>query len=441
MRASLRLASHLLRVRWRAWLALALLTGVAGGAVLAAAAGARRTATAYPRFLAWSHASDMLIAPAGSGVGGYDDALARLPGVKTVAPVVGLSIEPVASGRAIPADIVVVASLDRRYGREVDRPRVIAGRLPDPRHPFQAAIDQNGAAELGLRVGSVLTLAALPNAGPSGPDDRGAPARPRTLRITITGILVTKSSVDPVTDLDKAPHLIASRSLWPLLGPRYQAFDGAEVVLRRGAVPARVGLEAQALARRYPATRGQVYLADEHAQATTVERAIKPASVALWLFALVLAVTAVLIVGQAASRALAAAAADNPALSALGMTRRQLTAAGLAGVAVTAAAGAVLAVVLAVAVSPLMPIGVARLAEPDPGLSADAVVLGTGGPVIVALLVVRAWWPARPAGGSKVRAGSGRRAAFLAGRLAGWPQHARCGCHRRAACARAGPRA
>ena len=185
MRASLRLASHLLRVHWRAWLVVALLTGVAGAAVLAAAAGARRTETAYPRFLAWSHASDMLIAPAGSGVGGYDDALGRLPGVEAVAPVVGLNIELVPGGRATPPDIVVVAPLDRRYERVVHRSRVIAGRLPDPRHPFQAAIDQVGAADLGRPSGRGGAGTGPQVPGHSRPDlsrGRECPGRDRPAR-------------------------------------------------------------------------------------------------------------------------------------------------------------------------------------------------------------------------------------------------------------------
>ena len=41
-----------LRVRWRAMLGLALLVGVVGGAAIAAAAGARRTDSSYPRFFA-----------------------------------------------------------------------------------------------------------------------------------------------------------------------------------------------------------------------------------------------------------------------------------------------------------------------------------------------------------------------------------------------------
>src|SRR5438445_5435495 len=40
-----------LRARWRAMLGLALLVGVVSGAAIAAAAGARRTDSAYPRFL------------------------------------------------------------------------------------------------------------------------------------------------------------------------------------------------------------------------------------------------------------------------------------------------------------------------------------------------------------------------------------------------------
>ena len=38
-----------LRARWRSWLVLAVLAGLAGGMVIAVAAGARRTDAAYPR--------------------------------------------------------------------------------------------------------------------------------------------------------------------------------------------------------------------------------------------------------------------------------------------------------------------------------------------------------------------------------------------------------
>ncbi len=393
MGAVRRLAAHRLRARWRAWLVLALLVGVAGGATMAAAAGARRTESAYPRFLSWSRASDMLVAPAGHGTGGFDDALARLPHATAVAPIVGLNLEPVNARGRLVGDIVVAAPLDRMYGTLVDRPRILDGRLPQASRPHEVAIDQHGAALLHVRVGSYLRLAALPNT--PGPVAGGSQVHLRMLRVRVVGILVTRASIDPVTDLDKVPHVVASAGLWHELGPEYEAFDGAEVRLQAGTAAATFGREAQELARRFPSTHGQIYQADESTQAATVERSIQPAAVALWLFALVLALTALLVVGQAASRVLASASADNQALAALGATRGQLTAAGLINVAAAGALGAVLAVLLAVAVSPLMPIGVARLAEPDPGLSADATVLGIGAPVIVAMLLARTAWPAR----------------------------------------------
>src|SRR5205823_290799 len=152
---------------------------------------------------------------------------------------------------------------------------------------------------------------------------------------------------------------------------------------------------AQSLARRFPATGGGAFVTDQGAQAAAVQRAIRPEAVALALFALVLAVTALLIVGQAATRLLATSSLDTPALAALGLTRRQLMAAGLIRVGVAAAIGAAVAAGVAVAASPLMPIGAAaRLAEPDPGVSADALVLAAGAAAIVMLLVAWAAWPA-----------------------------------------------
>src|SRR5205823_11142900 len=114
---------------------------------------------------------------------------------------------------------------------------------------------------------------------------------------------------------------------------------------------------------------------------------------------------------------------NHPALAALGLTRGQLMAAGLIEVGAAAVIGALVAAGVAVASSPLMPIGPARLAEPDPGVNADPLVLAAGAAAIVALLVALAAWPAwrlafTGAGGSDRSATTGRRsrlAAWLAG--------------------------
>ena len=59
------------RRRWPALLSLALLLGLIGGVVLTAAAGARRTDTAYPRLLTWANATQADIIPEGNGVPDY----------------------------------------------------------------------------------------------------------------------------------------------------------------------------------------------------------------------------------------------------------------------------------------------------------------------------------------------------------------------------------
>ena len=54
------------RARWRDWLVLAVLAGLAGGATIACLAGARRTETAYPRFLKGTRAFDVLVTNGGT---------------------------------------------------------------------------------------------------------------------------------------------------------------------------------------------------------------------------------------------------------------------------------------------------------------------------------------------------------------------------------------
>jgi hypothetical protein len=386
MRAVLRLVAHEFRGRWRGWTVLVLLLGLAGGAVLAAAAGARRTGSAYPRFLVASRASDVLIGPGGPRFSGsYDYALAGLPGVAAIAPVIGLNALPVGPGGKLDNNATVLAPLDDRFGRTLEIPRMLAGRQPAPDRPGEVMVDQVAARDLHLRVGSRLELGAV-----AGADVRHL----RRLSARVVGIMATRGSIVPVNLSDRTPVIVASRELFRELGPRYGAFDGAYVKLRPGETVSDFSRRAQALTRGFPATGGQIFVSDEAAQAAAVERSIRPQAVALALFALILAITALLIVGQTASRLLLAASADNRALAALGMTRRQLLAAALAETAVAAAAGAALACGVAIAASPLMPIGPARLAEPDPGLSIDATVLAAGFAATVILLLARVAWPA-----------------------------------------------
>src|SRR5437867_5995167 len=102
--------------------------------------------------------------------------------------------------------------------------------------------------------------------------------------------------------------------------------------------------------------------------AKEVDDAARLLGIALALMGLVVAVAAGVAAGQALNRQLWSSAADQPVLAILGMTPRQRTLANVGVLAPVAAGAAVVAAVAAFAASPLMPINIARQAEPHPGL-------------------------------------------------------------------------
>jgi hypothetical protein len=114
-------------------------------------------------------------------------------------------------------------SVDHRLRYLVDIPKVLAGRLPLPDRLDEIALDQNGGVILHVHVGSALAMEAIRSDGPP------SPAGARKLRERVVGIVVTRSSVKPVTDLDKFPMILVSAAFMRDLGPGYIAFDGAAV--------------------------------------------------------------------------------------------------------------------------------------------------------------------------------------------------------------------
>jgi hypothetical protein len=101
----------LLRARWRSWLVLAVLAGLAGGMVIAVAAGARRTDAAYPSLIAWSAAPDALVAQGRE----------RVPQVSEAAAVT-------AHGVLNPAVLDVYAPADSRIPGTFWHRKLLAGR-------------------------------------------------------------------------------------------------------------------------------------------------------------------------------------------------------------------------------------------------------------------------------------------------------------------------
>jgi len=415
------------RARWRAWLALALVVGLAGGVVLTAAAGAQRTGTAFTRLLQADRAADVVVVPNASGPG-YDQALGRLPGVAGEARVllgeVGNLWLVLPSGARV-APIGADVSVDRGFGTSVDRLKVLAGRMYRPGSADEVIIDSQLAARYGLRPGSTLRLLMAP----TGPGDRPDLSRAVLLRFRVAGVVVFDNQIVPVTPNDHFPALQLPPAFYRSRQGRSLPNAGEEALvrLRPGTSVAQFGRQATELARHYPATQGvQVLnLADQQAK---VEQAIQPQADALALFAALAGLAVLVVIGQLLSRELITGASGYPKLSALGTGRRQLFWLATARAGMVSAAGGCAAVAIAVAGSALMPIGPARLAEPDPGVQVNLVVLGIGLVAVAGLpvLVIApvAWRAAvtgtRPGTGPPAPAARPRLAAALAG-LGGMP--------------------
>lgn len=393
-----------LRTRWRALLAVALLVGLAGGATLAAVAGARRTDTAFSRLLVHTKAWDVLVNPDRGTDSAVDwRAVAALPQVADADRADGLFLAPLSSRGAPDLEGFGIALASRgRLGYEFGRQKILEGRMPDRHRAREILINPELAEQRHLGVGDRVASMAFSDAdlarlegGEFGTIEqavaaikRGELGRPLALRVTGIGV----APDDIVTDEGfQNPQVFltpAFRREYPETGIPYW---GEAVRLRRG------GADLPAFRRAVEALVPDEAIAFQSMSNTQakVDRAVRPEVGALLIFAVVIALTGLLVVGQALARQTFLDSVDGPTIRALGGTREQLFGVAMLRAVLVAIVGAGVAVVLALAASPLMPIGVARTAEPDPGLAVDAAVLGAGFAAIVlvtlALAAIPAW--------------------------------------------------
>ncbi|MGO9218506.1 MAG: FtsX-like permease family protein [Streptosporangiaceae bacterium] len=362
-----------LRRRWRTTLVMALLIGLVSGVVLVSAAGARRTDTAYPRFLGRSRAADLLVTPALSGFHGYFRALAGLRQVASADAVAFLQMSFPGPGASPYSDLVAEASPSGGEGVAMDRVKLLAGRIFNPADPHAVMISQALAGREHLQPGGTLHLIGYPQR-----DGNADVTRAVRLAFRVSAIVVTDDEIVPATHELAEPRVLMSPAFarTRLAQSFNPAGGGSYVVLRRGATAAAFTRQATALAARYRVGAVQVvHLATEYAAA---QRAIRPQAAALAIFAALAGLIVLAIIGQLLHRQLILDSAEFPILRVLGMSRSSLVALSLARVALVTTPAAILAVGVAVAASPLMPIGPARFAEPSPGIEINLAILGAG---------------------------------------------------------------
>lgn len=347
--------------------------------MLAAAAAGRRTESAFPRLVA-AHGFDAVmfaVRPVPK--------VADLPGITSVTVEVGpFEGQPTCACTHLinPTDLEV--GVVSPGGRPVWK--LVSGRLPDPSAPDQVLASFTLEQDEGVHIGTVIhvpfyaasQLAALNSATGAPPRSRGP-----TVAFHVVGIEAAvgefPSGSAPVYDL------FASRAFARTVVPR--TADGYEyfVRLRGGAAGlARFDAEANALH-----TAGVEGYENGSEQVASVEASIRPQAIGWWILAALAAVVGLAVIGQAMARQSVVESRDYPTLAALGADRRQLVTLGMARSLAVALAGAAGAIALATALSPLAPVGEARLAETSTGVAFDLLVLPLGAlAVVVAVLAL-----------------------------------------------------
>ena len=362
------------RHRWRRIVVLALLVGFVGGVVLSTVAGARRTSSALARFNASSRAADVELF-VGDATPAQLLAFGHVKNVASFAPLRGGSII-FPKAPELPA---IAQAFDTRFGTVVDRPRLVAGRLARPTEVDEANIGEGLAAQLHIGVGDHLdgqgyTSEQIDECLTAGCGPATLPAGPR-VRVRIVGI------VRRPLDLGDRGAVGGVLVLTPAFNEKYERTIGSWVgtVLR---VRARHGAgdvsQIAAAARRIFGKSPQFGVQDLAVDTQGAQNAIDVLVVALWVFAGIAALAGLVVVTIVLSREISLAAADQSTERALGLTRRQRIAVGGFHALPIALGGALLAVAGAAVASPLFPIGVARRAEPDPGVHIDWTVLALG---------------------------------------------------------------
>ncbi len=387
------------RRRFGGYLSVILLIGLIGGLSMGAVAGARRTESSFPIYLASTDPITAMVLtgfddPALGQTSGYvprlNKAIADLRFVRRAAievifdgninlsAVTGVHPHPTA-GETPPT---IEGGLDGAFST-LDRITLIKGRFANPNRPDEAVMNTEAAKELGLHVGSVIHIPFYTDAEATSSTYNGPPHL--IARVELVGEFVASATVveSDISALQSG-EIILSGALTRELAPCCAYVSGVGLQVAGGkANAARVRAEA---ARISPLASlsigGSQGISSEVADA---QRAIKPEAIALGVFGGIAGLASLLIVGLLIGRILQGQGEETEILRALGANRAVLLADGLTGLLAAVVVGSMVAFAVALSLSPLAPLGPVRPVYPNSGIDLDWTVLGFG---FVALVIV-----------------------------------------------------
>ena len=356
-----------------AFVALGILAGVGGGLALAALAGARRSDSAFDRLQEVTHASDAVVFISQAGVMNPD--WTPLVGSHDIESMGSWGL-PALGSEEVPG-FGLFAPYWGKWATSVDRPIVDRGRAPDQSVPSEVMMDQAAADQFGLDVGDTVTAAGFTE-DQFATDQMQAPEEP-PLDFKVVGI--GHSAFEATLFGGNEGFVWGSRALYEEQ-PELARIENLNVKLRPGIEVADFATHASEALGVQDLPLLDLRLAGKRVtNATHFERD------GLALFALAVAVATLVLVGQAITRSVRSSAEEMPTLATLGLTRGERAATLALPHVLVVVTALVVAVMVALALSPLFPIGLSRGLDPDIGFHADWLVIASGA-IAASLLMV-----------------------------------------------------
>ena len=276
------------RRRWRSWLILVVLIAIVGGLALAAVAAGRRTASAFPRFVA-THGYDAYIfnpEPVPS--------LARLPGVASVTSVVipGYGQPTCACTHVINSQNFYINELTAPGLHRVVK--LVSGRMPNPSSPDEVLASFNLQQDYGIHIGSSLRVPFYSSSQRAALNSNGqvAPSGP-TVTLHVVGIAAAEfefpSGQTPEYDLFTTPAFARAVNHRTIEASVYL------VRLRHGTADL----------PRFAAATNPLhldYVSNQDTSAQAVAASIHPQAVGWWILAALTTLAGLAVVGQGLGR-------------------------------------------------------------------------------------------------------------------------------------------
>ena len=252
MSHTLRVASYRFRAtlarQWSGYLGLMLLIALVGGVAMASLAGARRTESSFPVYVASTNPATTQVFAAfddpalGAAATGYNPKVSReishLPLVEQTAVSVGFDgninlqgvkgVHPHSTAGETPPTVI--------GGSEyltLDRVTLVSGHMFNRDHPDEAVINAQAAREMGVHVGSVIQVPFYTDKDATSSTYNGPPYL--SPKITIVGIVVINSTViqDEINALGSSV-VILSPGLTHQLATCCSYYEGLAIKVKGG---------------------------------------------------------------------------------------------------------------------------------------------------------------------------------------------------------------